>query len=80
MLREHLGRESSSEALRNRLHRVPTGVALKPEDVARSLLFLSCEDSAGITGTSLVIDGGYLTAAEWEAPESTAFMEPEGLP
>jgi hypothetical protein len=42
------------------------GVPLMPDDVAKTILFLSCEDSSGITGTQLVIDAGYLTAAEWE--------------
>jgi len=77
MLREHLNATADPEAtLRNRLHRVPTGVALTPHDVAKAVLYFSCEDSAGITGTSLVIDGGYLAAAEWEHPGKTRFMEP----
>jgi enoyl-[acyl-carrier-protein] reductase (NADH) len=42
--------------------------------VARTILFLSCEDSSGITGTTLTIDAGYLTAAEWDAKGKTAFM------
>ncbi|MBI3875754.1 MAG: SDR family oxidoreductase [Verrucomicrobia bacterium] len=66
MLREHLSKQSDPDAaLAARLRRVPLGVALTPADVARSILYFSCEDSAGITGTSLVIDCGYLTAAEW---------------
>jgi hypothetical protein len=30
------------------------------------MLYFSCEDSAGITGTSLIVDAGYLAAAEWD--------------
>ena len=41
------------------------GIVLKPHDVAKAILFLSSDDSSGITGTSLVIDCGYLAAAEW---------------
>lgn len=68
MLREHLGKTPDPEAtLANRLRRVPLRVALKPEDIARSVLYLSCEESAGVTGTSLVVDAGYLAAAEWDA-------------
>jgi enoyl-[acyl-carrier-protein] reductase (NADH) len=52
------------------------GVALAPADVARSLLYFSCEDSAGVTGTSLVVDCGYLAAAEWETSGNTRFTEP----
>lgn len=66
MLREHLNTQPDPEAaLAARLRRVPLGVALTPEDVARTILFLSCGDSSGITGTTLTIDAGYLTAAEW---------------
>lgn len=72
MLREHLNAHPDPEAaLAQRLRRVPMGVSLTPDDVARSVLFLSCEDSSGITGTTLVIDAGYLTAAEWETKERT---------
>jgi NAD(P)-dependent dehydrogenase (short-subunit alcohol dehydrogenase family) len=76
MLRYHLSTTPDPEAtLATRLRRVPTGVALGPADVARAVLYLSCEDSAGITGTSLVIDGGYTTAAEWETTGPTRFAE-----
>lgn len=68
MLREHLNTASDPEAaLRQRLRRVPLAQALEPEDIARTILYLSCEDSVGVTGTSVVIDGGYLTAAEWDS-------------
>jgi NAD(P)-dependent dehydrogenase (short-subunit alcohol dehydrogenase family) len=77
MLREHLDKSPDPEGmLRNRLRRVPIGVALTPDDIARAALYLSCEDSAGVTGTTLVVDGGYLTAAEWEHPGKTRFMDP----
>jgi NAD(P)-dependent dehydrogenase (short-subunit alcohol dehydrogenase family) len=67
MLRHHLESTSdAAEALSSRLRRVPIGRALTPDDVARVVLYLSCEDSDGVTGTSLVIDGGYLAAAEWD--------------
>jgi NAD(P)-dependent dehydrogenase (short-subunit alcohol dehydrogenase family) len=66
MLREHLNAHPDPEAaLANRLHRVPLGIALTPHDIAKTILYLSCDDSSGITGTTLVIDAGYLTAAEW---------------
>lgn len=67
MLKEHLEKTGDAEAaLRTRLRRVPLGRSLTPADVAKSILYFSCEDSAGITGTSLVVDSGYLTAAEWD--------------
>ena len=76
MLRFHLNTTPDPEGtLSERLRRVPIGVALTPQDIARAVLYFACEDSAGITGTSLVIDGGYTTAAEWETSGRTKFME-----
>jgi NAD(P)-dependent dehydrogenase (short-subunit alcohol dehydrogenase family) len=77
MLREHLDSTPDAEAtLAGRLRRVAMGVALSPLDVAKSILFFSCDDSAGVTGTSLTVDCGYLAAAEWETQGRTAFQEP----
>ena len=71
MLRQHLNAASDPEALlAERLNRVPLNVALTPADVAKSVLYFSCEDSAGITGTSLIVDAGYLAAAEWDCSAS----------
>ena len=76
MLREHLNKTPDPEAtLAARTQRVPTGIPLQPADVAKAVLYLSCEDSAGVTGTSLVVDGGYLAAAEWQHPGKTRFMD-----
>jgi NAD(P)-dependent dehydrogenase (short-subunit alcohol dehydrogenase family) len=76
MLRHHVSKTPDPEGtLRERLARVPMGVALTPHDIAKAALYLSCEDSSGITGTSLVVDGGYLAAAEWHSGR-TAFMDP----
>ena len=66
MLRFHL--ESSpdpEQTLLDRLDRVPLERLLQPDDIARAVLYLSSDESGGITGTSLIVDGGYLTAAEW---------------
>ena len=76
MLREHLNKTPDPEAtLSDRLRRVPMRSSLTPEDIARAVLYLSCEDSSGVTGTSLVVDGGYLAAAEWDAGETDALGE-----
>lgn len=67
MLREHIDKTPDpDETLRHRLRRVCLGVSLSPMDVARAFLYFSCEDSVGITGTSLIVDAGYLAAAEWD--------------
>ncbi|MCA9043679.1 MAG: SDR family oxidoreductase [Planctomycetaceae bacterium] len=67
MLRHHLNMTANpDETLRQRVRRVPINRALQPDEVARAILYLSCEDSAGVNGTSMIIDGGYLAAAEWD--------------
>ncbi len=67
MLRKHLNATPDPEAaLAERLNRVPLNVALTPRDIARTVVYLSCEDSAGVTGTSIVVDAGYTSCAEWD--------------
>ena len=38
--------------------RIPMGRAGKPEEVAKAVLFLACDDSSYITGVGLSVDGG----------------------
>jgi NAD(P)-dependent dehydrogenase (short-subunit alcohol dehydrogenase family) len=71
MLRSHLAAQPDPQAaLARRLRRVPIHAALRPEEVARAVLYLATEDSAGVTGTALVVDGGYTAAAEWDGDPS----------
>ena len=69
MLREHLDKTARprGDAGRPAPPRAAGVGADARATIARSILYLSCEDSAGVTGTSLVVDGGYLAAAEWDA-------------
>ena len=70
MLREHLNTTADpDETLRQRVRRVPMNRAMSPIDIARTILYLGCEDSSGVTGTSVVVDGGYLAAAEWDTAD-----------
>ncbi len=39
---------------------IPLGRAAQPADVAAAIAFLASDDAAYITGTTLVVDGGYL--------------------
>ena len=67
MRRHHLDLYPDADAiLANRLRRIPLGKTLVPDDIGRVVLYLSCVDSTRITGTSIVVDGGYMAAAEWE--------------
>ena len=71
MLREHMSVFPKPDAaITARITRVPINRALTPNDIARSTLYLSCEDSAGVTGTSLVVDGGYISCAEWDCTQA----------
>jgi NAD(P)-dependent dehydrogenase (short-subunit alcohol dehydrogenase family) len=66
MLHFHLSKTASpDETLRQRIDRVPLNRMLQPREIANAILYLSSEASSGITGTTLLIDGGYLAAAEW---------------
>ena len=70
MLRQHLNTTPNpDETLRHRVRRVPMNRAMQPDEIARTIRYLSCEDSAGVTGTSIVVDGGYLAAAEWDTAD-----------
>jgi len=66
MLRYHARHAADPEAhLRQRLERVPSGAMLYPDDMGRAAAFLCSDEAAGITGTSLVVDGGYIACAEF---------------
>ena len=72
MLRKHLNTTPNpDETLRQRVRRVPMNRAMHADEVARTILYLCCEDSAGVTGTSIVVDGGYLAAAEWDTADDS---------
>jgi NAD(P)-dependent dehydrogenase (short-subunit alcohol dehydrogenase family) len=66
MLRYHARHADDPDAhLRRRLERVPSGEMLYPDDMGRAAAFLCSDEAAGITGTSLVVDGGYIACAEF---------------
>jgi NAD(P)-dependent dehydrogenase (short-subunit alcohol dehydrogenase family) len=68
MFRFHSSKSPDPEGtIRERTNRVPLGRLLEPKEIANAIAYLSCEQSSGITGTSLVIDAGYTAAAEWSA-------------
>jgi 3-oxoacyl-[acyl-carrier protein] reductase len=50
------------EMERRLIARIPKGRLGKPEEVARLAVFLASEDSEYITGSAIVIDGGWLSA------------------
>jgi NAD(P)-dependent dehydrogenase (short-subunit alcohol dehydrogenase family) len=50
----------TEEGLREMLtEKHPIGRLGTPDDIARGILFLASDDSSFITGSELVIDGGY---------------------
>jgi NAD(P)-dependent dehydrogenase (short-subunit alcohol dehydrogenase family) len=66
MLRFHISKSPDPEkTVRDRLNRVPLARMLTGDDIASAALYLCGPDSAGITGTTLLVDAGYLAAAEW---------------
>jgi NAD(P)-dependent dehydrogenase (short-subunit alcohol dehydrogenase family) len=57
MTREHL-----PQYLEGALRKIPMGRLARPEDIAAAVLFLVSEQAGYITGVTLPVDGGYLTA------------------
>ena len=43
-----------------RLQRVPMGRVGTPEEIAYGVLYLASDESSFVTGSELVIDGGYI--------------------
>jgi NAD(P)-dependent dehydrogenase (short-subunit alcohol dehydrogenase family) len=69
MLRYHARHAADPDGhLNQRLQRVPTGAMLYPEDMGQAAVFLCSDAATGITGTSLVVDGGYIACAEFAPP------------
>jgi len=65
MFHAHVDSTSDPErTLQERTRRVPMARMLSPDEIADAVLYLASERASGITGTELVIDGGYLAAAE----------------
>jgi NAD(P)-dependent dehydrogenase (short-subunit alcohol dehydrogenase family) len=66
MFRFHVNTTPDPErTLRERFSRVPLQRPLSPREVADAVLYLSSDQSSGVTGTSIVVDAGYIAAAEW---------------
>lgn len=51
--------DEDPESWEETLKKYPMGRIATPEEVAKGALFLACEDSSFVTGTTLVIDGGF---------------------
>ncbi|KPV47885.1 short-chain dehydrogenase, partial [Kouleothrix aurantiaca] len=57
-----LNAEQLAAQMRAFTARLPLGRQGEPDDIARVALFLASDAAAYVTGTTLVVDGGYLLA------------------
>lgn len=55
--------DAPAELRRNLVQRIPMGRFGTPDEVARVVVFLACDDSAYVNGVGLVVDGGRLAGA-----------------
>jgi NAD(P)-dependent dehydrogenase (short-subunit alcohol dehydrogenase family) len=53
-----------AKTLLQRTRRVPMARMLSPHEIADAVLYLASDRASGITGTELIVDGGYLATAE----------------
>jgi NAD(P)-dependent dehydrogenase (short-subunit alcohol dehydrogenase family) len=53
-------RKDDPAAIAESVARVPIGRTGQPEDVAYGVLYLASDESSFVTGSELVIDGGFL--------------------
>jgi len=54
-----LGEENAQAFQERILNSIPMGVMGQPKDIANGILFLASDESAYMTGSELVIDGGF---------------------
>ena len=50
--------EEDPELLKYFIRRTPIGRLVTPDDIASAMLFFASDESAGVTGTTLTVDGG----------------------
>ena len=53
-------REGDPTAIAASIARIPLGRSGVPDDVAYGVLYLASDESSFVTGSELIIDGGYL--------------------
>jgi len=71
--RRHLNTATDpAKFLHVREQRNPIGRLLDPDEIAATIAFLVSDDASGITGTTVVVDGGLTTGFDFRTPESGA--------
>ena len=56
------GRAVDPQVLERAVRRTPWPRLGRPDDVARAILFLASDDASFVTGTTLMVDGGWMAA------------------
>ena len=54
-----INKDLPADYVKSETRKIKMGSFGKPEDIAKAVLFLASDDASYITGTTLVVDGGY---------------------
>lgn len=77
-LRGGVENEPVEQYLKRRAMRIPLGRLLSPEEIASAIVFLASDAASGVSGATLIVDGGLSATYEFPASTGPARRGPAG--